>query len=197
MRIKFDGRIDNLEDQASTPAAVSEFQRAAEIATRVGAYGMPVLLGLWYALSEIEWLGLGRLSNLTPLQTLVYGGLFAFTAVLVSTVGHELCHLLAMPHRLFEKNTLLGVWRATPMWKSTLYVSVGGRLTRAQFVWISVFPFLVLTIIPFLLLVFSNSPPSLFWGGVAALNGYGSAIDLFQAFRFAKSGHWTDVLREA
>ena len=197
MRIKLDGRVDNLETRPSTPADVNEFQRTAEIATRIGAYGMPLLLGLWYSLSDIEYLGLNTLAHLTPLQTLGYVGPLAFMALLIGTIGHELCHLLAMPQRIFDKNTVLGVWHMTPAWKSTLYVSVGGRLTRAQFVWISVFPFLVLTVLPFVLLIFSRHPPSLFWGGVAALNGYGSAIDLFHSYRMAKTGLWADVLREA
>lgn len=197
MHIKLDGRIDNLEDQASTPEAVNEFQRMVDFATRAGAYGMPLLLGLWYTLSDMESLGLDTVVGMTPLQTLGYVGTFAFIALLISTLGHELCHLLAMPQRVFNKNTVLGVWRTTPAWKSTIYVSVGGRLTRAQFVWISVVPFLVLTVLPFVLLIFSSQPPSLFWGGVAALNGGASAIDLFHSYRMAKTGFWTDVLREA
>jgi hypothetical protein len=169
-----------VREEAWLPGLDADLERLMQWGSRLGLYGM--LAGvLGWAWLVFPALGLPPMLSRSPVGLALSALLWTLVSVLVCTLGHELLHLLALPARLLRPDTLLVFWRRDPVWQSTVFVKVGGPKTRGQFIWVSVFPFLVLTVLPFALLLSGAWKPPLLVGLIAACNVYSSAVDLLQA----------------
>lgn len=182
---------------ADVPAVEADLERLMTMGSRVGLYGMLVGLLLW------AWLVFPAL-GLPPFPFVEVAGLaghaisimcWVLIAVVASTVGHEVLHLLALPNRLARKDTLLVFWRRKPILFSTLFVKIGGDKSKLEFVWISIFPFVVLTLVPFLLAAFSDAKPPLIVGIIAVCNIYSSSVDVLQSIVLAVKAPAGAVIR--
>ncbi|MDL5034030.1 DUF3267 domain-containing protein [Pelomonas sp. APW6] len=165
----------------ATPDLADDVSQLMRHGSRLGLYGMLAGVLLWACLVFPE-LGLSPMLSRSPGGLAISALLWTLTPLLVCTLGHECLHLLALPARLRRPDTLLVFWRRHPVWMSTVFVKIGGPKTRGQFIWISVFPFLVLTVLPFGALMSGIWKPSLLVGVVAACNIYSSAVDLLQVY---------------
>lgn len=171
------------------------YQKFMLQSARVGLYSLILVFVLWGWLVFPDF-GIPKFDKTNlPLLVLAIVGYF-FGPAVVAVFTHEFLHLIALPTRLWHRNTTAGVWLANPLWKSTFYVQTGGRLTRESFCWISVAPFVGLTLIPFVLAAISPIKPPLFVGLIACYNAALSATDLGQTWiLFTKLSKGT-VLRD-
>lgn len=195
MKLRF-GALKATDSTDLSAADLADYRKLVSNATRVGAYAMLAALGIWTWLGATS-LGLDQVLAIQKPQRFLVLAALVCICLFVVMLGHEICHLIAIPTRIFHRDTTIGFWVAKPAWKSTFYVQVGGRLTRLQFIWLSLFPFLILTVLPFLWLISGRDPPSLLIGTIAACNLYGSAVDIAQAWVIAKEGKLQDILRQA
>jgi hypothetical protein len=94
--------------------------------------------------------------------------------VTVLVIGHEGLHLLGFPHAGLDSNTLIGIW---PQLGSP-YVQYLSPMARNQFLLSVLLPFLILTILPFILVAGGiGSVGYLSW--ISVLNSVGAGSDLF------------------
>lgn len=172
-------------------------------AARITAYASIISLALWISFvfpdlntgfSTFE----GWLKNVLGLQEkYVKMAIFLFSntlGCLLVPVLHELLHLAAMPHRAWHENTTVALFR-NGFLGTALFVQIGGRLSKNNFIWISLFPLLTLSLAPALWLL-SSTPetrPPLFIGFMACVNLGLSTTDIFHAFQATRM---PKILRE-
>lgn len=155
------------------PEEVASHRRLTAFAGRATIYGFPLAMILWIWLA---W------PNVLPESAPGKGNPLIFTVQIVAILvlcplAHEALHLLALPARLFLSDTQF-VARLNGF-RSTFFTRSGGRITREQFIWASLFPFIVLTAIPFSLLIAGN-PFVFVVGFTAAYNFALSTTDIAQ-----------------
>jgi hypothetical protein len=93
--------------------------------------------------------------------------------VMVLSVGHETLHMLGFPRFGFDSNTVIGVWPEA----GSPYVQYLSPMSRNQFLIAAMFPFLALTILPFMLASYGiGSVEHLSW--ISVLNSVGAGSDI-------------------
>ncbi|MFT7722155.1 MAG: metalloprotease family protein [Roseateles sp.] len=167
--------------------------RLMNISGRIGLYGMLVGTATWGYLVFPD-IGLPQLSGPPYIITITALTMVA-TVIAITTIGHELLHLLALPARILRSDTYLAIWPRKPRWSSTVFTKIGGQKTKIQFIWISLFPFLALTVTPFAWAAFSSTKPNLLIGLIAICNIYASAFDVAQSLLVALKTPAGSVLR--
>ncbi len=95
---------------------------------------------------------------------------------------HEIAHLIAIPSKAFHKDTTV-FFRMDGL-RSNMSIRLGGRITRNKQIWVALFPFMLLTILPFSLLL-AGFELDFFIGVVAAGNFGASVQDIGQAIAYA------------
>ncbi|MFM7460910.1 MAG: DUF3267 domain-containing protein [Burkholderiales bacterium] len=157
---------------------------------RAAIYGWPTCLALWVF---IVFPDVGLPSNRSELYAFFLTIPFVFLLIFL----HEIVHLLALPNRIFRAETYLAFDLNKPLLKMGLYTRIGGRITREQFIWISLLPFILLTVIPFGFAVFAETKPSIVVGLLASANFGLSTADLMQSAIVFWEARRGQVLREA
>lgn len=196
---KIQNESASIAGKINSEADLTELYKAIEkISFRMDLYIPPVLLAFWiwlafpnleawpYLLPEFNnffsnppalfgepgWLRL-------TLQTLFLCGLtlLLFLPMIVAT--HELLHLLALPQKIFHPQTKILYWfrKTGPQFA----VKVGGSVTREQWIWISLFPLLILSVLPFVLLL-CGMRLDLTFGAIAAANAGLSSLDILKSY---------------
>lgn len=105
-------------------------------------------------------------------MTLAIDGLLLLGCAAI-VLGHEVIHLLALPHLGLTKDTVLGFWPQM----LTPYVSYEGETSRARQIAVGLAPFLALSVAPLLVGAVSGWAP-LWVVAVSLLNGLGASADL-------------------
>ncbi len=144
------------------------------ITARVGLYGTPLMLFIWI------WIAFPHIfpesgSNLWLFALRVFG------FVLLCPILHELIHLVAIPSKLFHPDSTV-FFRINGL-RSTLGVRPGGALSREQLIWLTLAPFLFMTVLPFSLHLLGWRL-DIALGLMACLNFGLSSADLFQALAY-------------
>jgi hypothetical protein len=154
------------------------YEKAMALSARVGLYGLILVMVLWF---YIAWPDTGF--NFVKDRGFGFSLLVFIGIVVCNILGHELLHLMASPRCFFYANTRMAFWLRNPKWQSTFYTQHGMSMSKWEWIWINIFPFLILTVLPFLLLMFNTIPGDWVFplGVLAATNFYGSSQDLFQA----------------
>ena len=160
---------------------------------RATIYGLPVCFALWIFIVFPDF---GMPSGLSAFYAWLCALLF-FPVCILLILLHEIVHLLALPNRIFRPDTYLVFDLKKPLLKMGVSTRIGGRITREQFIWISLLPFIVLTIIPFGFAIFAETKPSVVVGLFASINFGLSTADLIQSAIGFWEGKRGEVLREA
>ncbi|MCA3027097.1 MAG: DUF3267 domain-containing protein [Rhodocyclaceae bacterium] len=172
------------------PGDVDNYLKLMRLAGRAAIYGWPVCLALWvFIVFPDVGLPAGRSE--------VYGFLLIIPIVILLVFLHEIVHLLALPNRIFRPDTYLVFDIKKPLFHMGLSTKVGGRITREQFIWISLLPLIVFTVIPFGFAVFAETKPAIHVGILASANFALSTADLIQSAIVFWEGKRGQVLREA
>ena len=180
------------------PAALSdsldEHNRMLETGNRIVKYGLPVFASgaLWVWLVYPDF-GLPTTRSLTSLSFLSFF-VFLGLAILLYELVHELLHLIALPSRLLRPDTRLFIYNVKSVFTFNMAVRPGGALTREQFIWISAFPLLVLTVLPFIWAAVATSKPNIIIGLVACLNLSGAVGDILQIREVLKKNKFGEML---
>ena len=103
-------------------------------------------------------------------------------------------HLLSRPWQLFLDDTFFLLDVKKPALQMGLAVSPGGKVSREGFIWMSIFPFLSLTILPFILLFTSYWTFSPMFILLACANIGFSSLDLFNAYRVWSGMGYQEIL---
>ncbi|MBR7782922.1 DUF3267 domain-containing protein [Undibacterium luofuense] len=195
---KIQNESASIADQINTEADLNEAYKSIEkISFRMDLYIPPVLLALWIwlAFPNLEaWpYLLPTLNHFFSHPPAIFGGpgllqftlqalfscLLAIFFIFPIVAAHELLHLLALPHKIFHPQTKLLYWfkKTGPQFA----IKVGGSVTREQWIWISLFPLLILSVLPFVLLV-CGVRLDLTFGAVAAANAGLSSLDILKSY---------------
>jgi len=141
---------------------------------RIAIYAWPAALILWiYLVFPDVGLSLGK-SDAYELIAII-------PLLLLLIILHEFIHLIALPHKILHKETSLVVNVGGPILHWNLAIKFGGSLSRNQFIWSTLLPFMLLSAAPFLLAAFSSVKPPLAVGILAAANVGLSVADIMQA----------------
>lgn len=143
-------------------------QRRILLSTGVGIFISLLVAAIW----------LIRYPNSLPLGSPTW---MEFSlALLILTLGHEALHLLGFPRFGLDSNAVIGIW---PEFGSP-YVQYLLPMRRNRFLFVTILPFLVLTVCPFF---FSTKIPGLieYSGWISVLNGIGVGSDIFIFFNVA------------
>ena len=160
---------------------------------RAAIYGLPVCFALWIF---IVFPDIGLPSGLSAFYAWLCALLIIPVCILLIFL-HEIVHLLALPNRIFRPDTYLIFDVKKPLLKMGVSTRIGGRITREQFIWISLLPLIVFTIIPFGFAIFAETKPSIHVGILASANFALSTADLLQSAIVFWEGERGQVLREA
>jgi hypothetical protein len=159
--------------RALSPEELADMRRFVALSGRIGLYGMPVVMLIWiYLVFPVIF----------PEQTpLPYLAIQLLCVIIFTPFIHELLHLLAWPWKIFHPDTTLFLRRHGL--HSNMAIRFGGKLTREQAIWVTALPFLLLTLLPFGLLLVGYPPP-ITVGLMAALNFALSSQDLMQIIAY-------------
>ena len=161
--------VSVLAKRKLTDEEIHEFQKVLDFAGRVSIYGFPATALFWCWLA---WPDLFPENRDLPMPLFFLGG---FGILLLVPLIHELLHLLAVPSKMFLKDTLFILMRNGI--RTNVMIRPGGHVSPWQFMWISIVPFLILTVLPFILLALKIYGP--YWLGFIACYNFGlSAIDM-------------------
>lgn len=163
---------DDLTGQATRSFSEQELKslkRYSNFLSRVTIYGIPIVAALWLYIAFPN-IFLGN-------SALAFGFEMTFFLFLCPFL-HEFLHLIAIPTKLFHPKTKIFI-RIHGI-KSNISVRVGGPVNREQMIWIALFPFIFITIFPFLLLIW-GARLDFVVGLVAAVNFGLSTQDLGQS----------------
>ncbi len=161
-----------------SPEAVQAYDTFMRRTGRVAFYTWPVASVFWIYLVFPD-IGLPEKSDL---YQLIYVPLLVLLAVGL----HEFIHLLALPHKIFHPDTSFIFNKGASILHMNLAIKWGGRMSRNQFIWASVLPIILLSVIPFLFAAFALQKPSLAIGMAAAANVSFSVADIAQAILLLK-----------
>jgi Putative zincin peptidase len=104
---------------------------------------------------------------------------------LITTVGHEICHLLPFP-RLGFGNAVLGLWLQV----GGLYIQYLQPVTRSRFIVVLLSPAVIISVVPLIAGICGVAVPEfLTWASI--LNGVGASADLLavvQLLRHSNKG---------
>lgn len=186
--------LSELSDQAADVPIAAPPPRFYAIVERAGLYAVPVVLLVWFLSMTHADPWFDQLGERSVISVAVYAFLSFAIAIIVTIVIHEILHLLALPTRMFHESTVAGIYVTSRVWWSMPFVRLGGRLTRAQFVWTSLLPFLVLTVVPLFVHVLGYPLPFIV-GFIAAVNANFSAIDVAHAVLILRGGPPSEIIR--
>jgi hypothetical protein len=163
--------IVELETQAPlTPAEILAYTKLQTIAGRATIYSIPIAFVLWFYLA---------LPNVYVIDKTSFWFAFQlFAPCIYTAILHEVVHSLALPNKLTDPNSAFGIH--INGLQTTFFFRPGGRLTREQFIWITMLPFIVLTIVPFALLA-TGRPLPLWLGVLASINFGLSSLDVMKS----------------
>lgn len=146
---------------------------------RIAFYVWPIASMLWI---YIVFPDIGLSTEKSAIYELIFIPFFVFLAIGL----HELVHLIALPHKIFHKDTCLVLNKGTSFLHMNLAIKWGGTMSRNQFIWSSLLPFILLSVIPYLTAIFLMQKPSLAIGMAAAANVSFSVTDIAQAILLLK-----------
>jgi hypothetical protein len=172
------------------PRDLDGYLKLMRLAGRAAIYGWPVCLALWVF---IVFPDVGMPAG----RSEVYGFFLIIPLFILLVFLHEIVHLIALPNRIFRPDTYLVFDIKKPLFHMGLSTRIGGRITREQFIWISLLPLIVFTIIPFGFAIFAETKPSIHVGILASANFALSTADLLQSTIVFWEGKRGEVLREA
>jgi uncharacterized membrane protein YhaH (DUF805 family) len=129
------------------------WSKLMQLSGRAAIYSFPVCLALWV---YIVFPDVGMPSERSEL----FGFFLIIPLSILLIFLHEIVHLLALPHRMFRPDTYLVFDIKKPLLHMSLFTRIGGRITREQFLWISLLPLIVFTIIPFAIAILAETKPS-------------------------------------
>lgn len=176
MKIIFDSPVTVLAaEHKLTEAVAANYRRFGELGARLSIYSFPVVASLWV------WIVFPEV-GLPEKATIFRDAMFMLLMIGLLPVAHELLHLLALPGRLLRSDTRLFIDVRQSFFRIGMAARIGGKLSREQFVWVSVLPFLVLTGIPFAWALLAAHKPSLIIGLAACLNFSLASVDLMQVY---------------
>lgn len=147
---------------------VKDYLRLITLGERVGAYGFPLVVLPWPFLQK-------------PIEnpSVHWFDIFIFLLIVfVTPIIHEFIHALALPLRIARNDSVIFI--KVDGFRSGLFYRPGGGLIGIQFAWMCLLPFLVLTVLPYLLML-GGYINSIHFGILAGYNFGLSGIDLIQA----------------
>ncbi len=184
-------------DQSLIPLNVSNsdfkntdisIKHLSNLAARVGIYSSIITFPLWIYLAFPD---LEKSSKTTSL----YSELLVLLPLLILTpFVHELIHLIARPWQIFKDDTYLLIDYKKPVLQMNMCVRPGGKITREGFIWMSLLPLLVLTVLPFSLVAFSIIKIPLLFGALPCLNIALSSVDIMQSAILWKNLEYGQIL---
>ncbi|MCP4989274.1 MAG: hypothetical protein GY928_25420 [Colwellia sp.] len=158
------------------------------IAIRVGIYSIFFTVPLWLYLVFPE-------NGLPSTKSqLVYELLILLPLMILMPLIHELIHLISRPRQIFRSDTFLLVNYRRPIMQMNLAIIPGGKVTREGFIWMSLLPLLILTVLPFIVASTSIWSIPTFFGILPCQNLALSSIDIIQAFIVWKGMKYGEVL---
>jgi hypothetical protein len=171
MRIQI---VRGLDYTGQTTRALSEAElkavaRISAYTGRASIYAMPFVFALWLWISIPVGLGFSAKPQAIAAMT---------TVLLFTPFVHEALHLLAVPRNTKHSETVIVVRIAG--WRSDMAVRPGSRTTRSEAVRIALTPFVILTVIPFVIQAIWT-PFNAAVGLMAAMNFALSTMDLVLA----------------
>lgn len=193
MKVVFSDPISTLDQSKASIQPIEMHDYWSTLMQRSGRaaiYGWPVCLALWVF---IVFPDVGMPAG----RSEVYGFFLIIPLFILLVFLHEIVHLLALPNRIFRPDTYLVFDLKKPLLHMGLSTRIGGRITREQFLWISLLPFIVFTIIPFGIAILVETKPSIHVGILASANFALSTADLLQSTIVFWEGKRGQVLREA
>ena len=126
----------------------------------------------------------------------IFGIIFFFIMIILILFIHEIVHLLACPSLIFRKDTYFLINYKVPLIEMNLAIVPGGSITRECFIWLSLMPLLVLTILPFILMALSLLPLPAIYGVFACINLAVSSRDVFNVYRVWKGMDFGQALAD-
>ncbi len=163
--------IAEIETQAPlTAAEILAYTKLEMVAGRVTIYSIPIAFVLWIYLALPHVYVIDKTSFWFALQL--------FAPCIYTAILHEIVHSLAIPPKLTHPNTAFGIHLRGHL--SSVFFRPGGRITREAFIWTSILPFIVLTLIPFTLIASGQSLP-LWLGLLASINLGLSSLDVMKS----------------
>lgn len=154
--------------------------------TRVSIYSLVFTVFLWFYLAFPETIFDGEILEFISLLLLL----------IFLPVIHELIHLLARPWQIFRDDTYFLMDFSQPISRFYMAIIPGGKITREGFIWLSLLPFLVLTVLPFVMIVTSTWPFPVLFGVLACLNFTLSTYDIYQSYVAWKEYSYGEVLSD-
>ncbi|MFO0157439.1 MAG: DUF3267 domain-containing protein [bacterium] len=168
--------VAELKTQTPLPAAeVLAYTKLQIVAGRATIYSIPIAIVLWIYLALPHVYVIDKTSFWFALQL--------FAPCIYTAFLHEIVHGLAIPTKLTHPDTAFGIHLQGL--RSYVFFRPGGRITREQFIWMSILPFIVLTVIPFTLLASGHSLP-LWLGLLASINLGLSSLDVMKSVLLLK-----------
>lgn len=171
------GDFSKLAERQLSQKEILQYHRLMDFSGRIQIYGMPVVMIIWCLLS---WPNVFPEKGSVSIIHFVFiaAGLIIFTPFI-----HELLHLLSFPNKILLTDTyfitsLNGI-------RSHFAVRLGGKISYLQVVWSALFPFIVLTLLPFFWLIVGLPIPlsiSVWVGFIASYNFGCSTADIIIAF---------------
>ena len=162
-----------VELETQTPLTAAEalaYTKLEKIAGRATIYSIPVAFVLWFYLA---------LPNVYVIdKSDLWFALWLFAPCIYTTILHEIVHSLAVPSKLIDANSAFGIH--IKGLQTTVFFRPGGRIKREQFIWMTMLPFIVLTLVPFTLLAAGQSLP-LWLGVLASINLGLSTLDVMKS----------------
>ncbi len=189
MRIVFNASCipTNVSDSNVRKVDLSN-EHISRITVRVGIYSTIITFPLWIYLI---YPNIVMPSNLTELAAEF---LILLPLMILMPFIHEFIHLISRPWQIFRNDTFLLIDYRKPILKMNMAVRPGGIITREGFIWMSLLPLLLLTVLPFFMAATSLwSMPTLF-GILPCQNLALSSIDVVQAFIIWKEMRYREVL---
>lgn len=159
---------------------LKSYVRLTALGQRIGAYGLPFVILPWPFLQDPT-----KFSDFSGFDVAIF-----LLIILFGPLLHEAIHILALPNRIRLDDSMLIV--RVDGFKSGLLYRPGGALIGIQFAWMCVLPFLLLTVLPYLLTL-GGYISSIHFGILAGYNFGLSGIDLIQAAVFTKEAPFKKI----
>ena len=164
--------------------------KASNFLSRVGIYSLFFTVLLWFYLAYPDSIFDGVISD----QALEF--ILLFVLLIVLPFIHELLHLVARPWQIFRDDTYFLIDSSQPILHFYMGIVPGGRITREGYIWFSLLPFLVLTFLPFVMIVTSTWPFPVLFGFLVCQNFSLSTIDVYKAYKVWKRFSFGDVISD-